>query len=144
MRKTVNHIVLGVLTALYLLVTTGFALHICDKEESVDLFLLSSEKECKELHDNCGCSEDYCSTHTHDESCCSTQYFLLEVESLKADLSMLDFVLPIWNLPIIALSTGALHAEYLIEGGKLYSYRAPPHATLFSSKTLAKISQWRL
>lgn len=93
LREIVKGILSLIVAFSYLIVSTGFSLHICSVEDSVDVILFNSAAECSELHSHShnhhhchSChlndqeDDEKSATHSHFE-CCNTKLFHLDQEA---------------------------------------------------------------
>lgn len=143
--RVINYILLLITIPAYLLATVGFSLHICERERSVDLLLISLEKECEELHHgySCNLSDGGCCNESdgHDEECCSTQNYLLDLEVEKGKSIKLS---PIQKLIILQGAPNHSLERRLYFLSEMVALEAPPLLPKLISNSLPKLSQWRL
>ncbi|PKP06513.1 MAG: hypothetical protein CVU10_02820 [Bacteroidetes bacterium HGW-Bacteroidetes-5] len=134
---------LGILIlSAYFVTSPGFGIHVCSKEGTRDLILLSSNTSCDDIHSHCGCSSGSCTGTKHDNNCCETEihhldseYNIVEITSnTPVHFSVLDnAIFTFEEVALFNLQLGYKYTE-IRHGPDI------PH----SKNICSYISQWRL
>lgn len=81
MLKFLKYSLAILLLSVYMITSTGFGIHKCSHEDSIDVLVIKSDKGCEEIHSHCGCESDGCSADKHDKECCKTEIHHLDLVS---------------------------------------------------------------
>ncbi len=129
MRGIPGYISITVLMLLYFIASTGFGIHECSVDGSLDVLLIAGNKDCRDIHESCDCSNHGCDSKTkHDENCCKTEIHHLDYEynisegitniSLKG--IAFNFVQPFVEIkPDIEAFNGFRYINLLYDTGKI-------------------------
>ena len=91
MKKRIQHLSVLILAFSYLIASTGFGVHECLKNGSVDILIIKSDLECSEIHSHSCCVLPECETESHDENCCKTELYLLDSDYQLPEISLPAF-----------------------------------------------------
>lgn len=130
------------LLSAYMLTSTGFGIHRCSHEDSIEVLIVKSDRGCEEIHSHCGCGSDGCSSGKHDKNCCDTEIIHLDFVSRTAEESSkfsseyvkLSFV-PVQEL----INDGYVQSDYTPRPDYIYEW-----AVIHKKTSNSYLAQWRL
>lgn len=130
------------LLSAYMLTSTGFGIHRCSHEDSIEVLIVKSDRGCEEIHSHCGCGSDGCSSGKHDKNCCDTEIIHLDFVSRAAEESSkfsseyvkLSFV-PVQEL----INDGYVQSDYTPRPDYIYEW-----AVIHKKTSNSYLAQWRL
>ena len=145
MNKRVQYFFVLSLAFIYLTASTGFGVHECLRDGSVDILILKSDSDCSDLHHHSCCVIPDCETQEHDDSCCKTDVVLLDTDYQLPEISSYIFSASGYNDSLFP------HFSYSLKKNSegnifflLKSLRDGPLMLKNGISLFTAISQWRL
>jgi hypothetical protein len=143
MARFFRYILSILLISVYFLTSTGFGIHVCSDEGSAEVLILGSDRSCEEIHSHCGCDSDGCSATKHNNKCCKTEIYHLDLDydvvKIESSISPLS-IINIYDLISDQISPVAFQS---ICGYRYKEVRHGPDKYIFPDY-LSYLSQWRL
>ncbi len=140
--KNVARIVVSlILSIAYMLASTGFGIHECNHKGTKDLLLINSNKNCSEIHDHCSCNSEGCQANKHDDNCCDTHIYHLDIDAENTTVAV-ELSPDVKTIDVQPYLMACLSGDKIISTLDVRdAYHGPP---LLQRPLLPVISQWRL
>jgi len=130
------------LLSVYMITSTGFGVHRCSHEDSIEVLVIKSDKGCEEIHSHCGCESDGCSADKHDKNCCETEIHHLDLASRVSEESSKIFE-KVVKLTFIPLNESKIES-YIPNNILDYRNLLYESTAIQSKPSNSYLSQWRL
>lgn len=142
MFKFLKYPLVIIMLLVYMITSTGFGIHKCSNDDSIEVLVIKSDKGCEEIHSHCGCSSEECSSEQHDNNCCRTEIHHLDLASRISEDNSKIFE-KVVKLTFIPLNECAIDINPL--GNNLF-YRDLIYesAVIHSKISRPYLAQWRL
>ena len=130
------------LLSVYMITSTGFGIHKCSHEDSIEVLVINSDKGCEEIHSHCGCESDGCSTDKHDKNCCKTEIHHLDLASRVSEESSKIFerVVKLTFIPLNESKIESNIPHFILD----YRNLLYESAVILTKSSNSYLSQWRL
>lgn len=130
------------LLSVYMITSTGFGIHKCSHEDSIDVLVIKSDKGCEEIHSHCGCESDGCSADKHDKECCKTEIHHLDLVSRVSEENS-KISEKVIKLTFIPLNESKIESN-LFNNTINYRNLLYESTVILTKSSNSYLSQWRL